>query len=396
VSPTPSKAVPKKSRLNNTLTQLPPSGIREFFELVIGMDDVVSLGVGEPDFVTPWSVREQAMFTLEQGRTSYTSNKGLLALRQEIAKYMDEAYKVSYSPESEILVTVGASQGLDLVMRAILNPGDEVIVIEPCYVAYVPMVAMAGGIPKIVTLKYENNFRLDIRDLRAAVTDRTRAILLNYPSNPTGGTFTRQECEQIAALAVERDLLLISDEIYAELTYDQDHYCMATMPGARERTVILNGFSKAFAMTGWRLGFAAGPEELISGMTKIFQYSMLCAPIMSQYAGIEALQKRKRDVPHMVDIFNQRRRLFVEGLREIGVDCHMPEGAFYAYPCVKKFGVHSKEFCKRLLNEEKIAVVPGTAFCQEGGENFVRCAYAVSFDELKLALEGMQRLISRL
>ncbi|NQU43976.1 aminotransferase class I/II-fold pyridoxal phosphate-dependent enzyme [bacterium] len=359
------------------------------------MDDIISLGVGEPDFVTPWNVREYAMFTLERGDTSYTSNKGILALRREIAGYMAHRFGVTYDPENEVLVTVGASQGLDLSMRAILNPGDEAIVIEPSYVAYKPMVALAGGVPVVVTLRYENNFRLDLAELRAAVTPRTRAILLNYPSNPTGGTFTKEECRHIAALAEEYDLILISDEIYAEMTYDQEHYCMADQPGARDRTIVLNGFSKAFAMTGWRMGFAAGPADLIAGMTKIFQYSMLSAPIMSQNAAIEALRKRHQNVPHMVETFNQRRRLFVEGLRAIGIDCHMPEGAFYAYPCIRKFGLSSREFCTRLLKEERIAVVPGTAF-GPAGEGFVRCAYAAGFQELEQALEGMKNLIGRL
>ena len=383
-------------RLNETLMALPPSGIREFFELVIGMRDIVSLGVGEPDFVTPWNVREHAIFTLERGSTSYTSNRGLLELRKEIARYMEKRFGVSYDPLTEILITVGASQGLDLSMRALLNPGDECIVMEPCYVAYVPMVAMAGGVPRIVPLRYESNFRLDLEELAANITPRTRAILLNYPCNPTGSTFTAQECRQIAALAEEHDLFLVSDEIYAEMTYGREHYCMAAQPGAWERTIVLNGFSKAFAMTGWRLGFAAGPADLIAATTKIFQYSMLCAPIMSQHAAIEALKSRERNVPEMIRTFEQRRNLFVNGLNAIGIDCHMPEGAFYAYPCIRKFGLSSREFCTRLLREEKIAVVPGTAFSPTLGEGFVRCAYAASFEDLEFALAGLKRLISRL
>jgi aminotransferase len=408
MSSTTTTPIPKKSKvslaaaattprhLNETLMALPPSGIREFFDLVIGMDDIVSLGVGEPDFVTPWNVREHAMFTLERGATSYTSNRGLLELRKGIAHYLHQRFGVSYNPETEILITVGASQGLDISMRALLNPGDEAIVIEPCYVAYVPMVALAGGIPKIVRLRYENQFRLDIDELRAAVTPRTRVIMLNYPSNPTGGTFTEDECKQIVALAEEHNLTIVSDEIYAEMTYDRKHTCMSSVPGARDRTVVLNGFSKAFAMTGWRLGYAAGPADIIAAMTKVLQYSMLCAPIMSQHAGIEALRSFAKNVPPMIDTFKQRRQLFVDGLNELGIPCHMPEGAFYAFPCVKKFGLHSREFCTRLLKEEKVAVVPGTAFSQEGGEDFVRCAYAASFEDLKFALVGLKRLISRL
>ncbi|MFP4380197.1 MAG: aminotransferase class I/II-fold pyridoxal phosphate-dependent enzyme [Candidatus Sumerlaeia bacterium] len=385
-----------KSRVNEAVVALPPSGIREFFDLVIGMDDLISLGVGEPDFVTPWNVREQAIFTMEKGYTTYTSNKGLLELRREIAKYMEERFDQAYSPEDEVLVTVGASQGLDLSMRAILNPGDEVIVTEPCYVAYTPMVRLAGGVPKILQLKYENTFRLDADELESLITPRTKAMLLNYPCNPTGSTFREEECRRIAEIAEKHDLIMITDEIYAELTYDQEHFCMANMPGARDRTIVLNGFSKAFAMTGWRMGFAAGPPDLIAAMTKIFQYSMLSAPIMSQYAAVEALKSRKRNVPGMIESYHQRRNYFVQGLRDIGIDCHLPEGAFYAFPSIEKFGITAREFCTRLLKEEKVAVVPGSAFTSNGGEKFLRCSYAVSMDELKQALEAMERLIKRI
>lgn len=383
-------------RINRTLAELPPSGIREFFELVIGMDDIISLGVGEPDFVTPWNVREHAIFTLEQGATSYTSNKGLLELRQAVSRYMEERFQCTYRAETEILPTVGASQGLDLAMRTLINPGDEFVVLEPSYVAYRPMVALAGGIPVVVPLRYENAFHLDFKELEAALSSKTRGILLNYPSNPTGSTFNREELVQLIALAEKYDLILVSDEIYAEMTYDAEHVCLASLPGGWERTIVLNGFSKAFAMTGWRMAWAAGPEALIGPMTKIFQYSMLCCPIMSQYAGLEALKSRDKNVPRMVETFKQRCQLFVDGLNGIGIDCHMPEGAFYAFPSIKKFGLSSREFCTRLLQEEKIAVVPGTAFSPDDGEGYIRCAYAASFEELDGALAGMERLISRL
>lgn len=394
MSPSPSGE--NKYRLNEVLMGLPPSGIREFFDLAMGRDDIVSLGVGEPDFATPWNVREHAMYTVDQGRTTYTPNRGMMELRQAIARYLAERFSVSYDPATEILITVGVSQGVDIAMRAILNPGDEVIGIEPGYVSYLPMVAMAGGITKTVVLRYEDNFRLNFDELEAAITPKTRAIMLNYPNNPTGSTFTPEECRRLAALAEKHDLILVSDEVYAELTYDQEHVCMATQPGARDRTILLNGFSKAFAMTGWRLGFAAGPPEIIAAMTKIFQYSMLSAPTTAQYAGIESLRTRRQNVPPMIEQYNQRRRLIVDGFRSIGVDCHLPEGAFYAFPCIRKFGLKSKEFCVRLLNEEKVAIVPGTAFSASAGEGFARCSYAASFEKIETALAGIKRLISRL
>ncbi|MBN1866863.1 aminotransferase class I/II-fold pyridoxal phosphate-dependent enzyme [Candidatus Sumerlaeota bacterium] len=394
--PSPSPTAPRPKReFNQTLMSLAPSAIREFFDLVTESEGIVSLGVGEPDFVTPWDVREHAIYTLERGATSYTSNLGLLELRREIAKYLEERFDLVYDPRTEILVTVGVSQGLDIAMRALLNPGDQVIYHEPCYVAYRPMIALAGGDPVSITVRYEDNFRIDLEKLESLITPRTRALLVNYPCNPTGATFSAEECRRVADIAERHDLTIVSDEVYAEMTYDQPHIAMPTQPGARERTVLLNGFSKAFAMTGWRIGFAAGPADIVAAMTKVFQFAMLSAPIMSQNAAIEALRRRHKDVPEMIEIYNQRRRVIVEGMRAIGIDCHMPEGAFYAFPCIRKFGLSSKDFCVRLLKEEKVAVVPGSGFGGEG-EGFIRCAYAAGFDEIEFAIRGMERMINRL
>lgn len=391
------QSVPAAStrRLNETLAALAPSAIREFFELVAQSDDIISLGVGEPDFVTPWGVREHAIYKLEHGATTYTSNRGLLELRREIARYLDERFDLSYDPETEILVTVGVSQGLDIAMRALCNPGDEVIYYEPCYVAYRPMIALAGATPVCLNLRPETGFHPDFAELEAAITPRTQAILVNYPGNPTGATFTAEECRRMAEIAARHDLTIVSDEVYAEMTYDQAHIAMPTQEGAAERTLLLSGFSKAFAMTGWRLGYAAGPADVIALMTKCFQYSMLSAPILSQHAGVEALRRRKLDVPEMIESYNQRRRLIVEGFREAGLDCHMPEGAFYAFPSIKKTGLTSREFATRLLREERVAIVPGSGFGPIG-EGFMRCCYAVSVQEIEKAVAAIGRFVNRL
>ncbi len=386
---------PVKRQLNEGLMSLAPSAIREFFDLVTHCDDIISLGVGEPDFVTPWSTREHAIFTLERGATTYTSNKGLPELRRGIAKYLKQVFDVEYDPETEILVTVGVSQGLDIAMRTLLNPGDEVIYFEPCYVAYRPMIVMAGGVPVKVDVKFEDDFRLDFDAIEAAVTDKTRAMLVNYPCNPTGASLTREECEKLVQFAERHDITILSDEVYGELSYENEHVSMASIDGAKERTLHLNGFSKAFAMTGWRIAFAAGPEDIISGMTKLFQYSMLSAPITSQHAAIQAIEHHDVDVPPMVESYRQRRRLIVQGLRDAGLDCHMPEGAFYAFPSIKKTGLSSREFCKRLLHEERIAVVPGSGF-GDIGEGYLRCCYAVSVEEIETALKGIKRFVNRL
>ncbi|MFW6303790.1 MAG: aminotransferase class I/II-fold pyridoxal phosphate-dependent enzyme [Candidatus Sumerlaeota bacterium] len=390
-----STSIETKRRLNDGLMGLAPSAIREFFDLVTHCDDIVSLGVGEPDFVTPWATREHAIFTLERGATTYTSNKGLPELRRGIAKYLHNIYGVDYDPETEILVTVGVSQGLDLAMRSLLNPGDEVIYFEPCYVAYQPMIVMAGGVPVKIDVKFEEDFRLDFQAIEDAVTDKTRAILVNYPCNPTGASLNREECERLVQVAERHDLVILSDEVYGELSYENEHVSMAGLPGAKDKTLHLNGFSKAFAMTGWRIGFAAGPEDIISAMTKLFQYAMLSAPIMSQHAAIEALDHHDIDVPPMVESYRQRRRLIVHGLREAGLECHMPEGAFYAFPSIRETGLTSREFCTRLLQEERIAVVPGNGF-GDIGEGYLRCCYAVSVEEIETALGGIQSFMRRL
>jgi aminotransferase len=381
-------------RISRVVQSIPPSGIRRFFDIVSQMEDVVSLGVGEPDFVTPWRIREAAIYSLERGYTQYTSNWGLLELREEIARLLDRRYGVEYRPEGEVLVTVGVSEGLDLALRAILNPGDEVIIPEPCYVSYRPCTLFAGGVPVPLGSDAANGFRVDVEALERAITPRTRAILLNYPNNPTGATLRRQDLERIAAVAERHDLIVLSDEIYADLTYDSSHVCFASLPGMQNRTILLNGFSKAFAMTGWRIAYAAGPPDLIAAMTKVHQYTMLCAPMMSQQAALEACRAGDEAVTEMVGQYNERRRLFVKGLNDIGLECLMPEGAFYAFPSVRATGLTSEEFAEQLLQEERVAVVPGTAF-GDGGEGHVRCSYAYSLDQIREALVRMERFVSR-
>lgn len=381
--------------LSRVVEAVAPSGIRRFFDIVSQMEDVISLGVGEPDFVTPWRIREAAIYALERGYTTYTSNHGLLELRQAIARSLDASYGVEYSPTNEILVTVGVSEGLDLALRAILNPGDEVLIPEPCYVSYKPCTLFAGGTPVPVPGDPEDGFATRAAALAAAVTPRTRAILLNFPNNPTGATLRREELERIAALAEEHDLWVISDEIYARLTYEGPHTCMASLPGMQRRTVLLNGFSKAYAMTGWRIGYAAGPAEVIGAMTKIHQYTMLCAPITAQLAAMEALRNGDRDAEEMVAEYDLRRRLLVAGFNRIGLPCPMPEGAFYAFPSIAGTGLDSETFAERLLHEERVAVVPGTAFgaC---GEGHLRCSYAASVANLEEALRRIDRFVKRL
>jgi aminotransferase len=374
---------------------IPPSGIRRFFDVVSQMEDVVSLGVGEPDFVTPWRIREAAIHSIERGQTQYTSNWGLLELRREVAGLLGRRYGVEYRPEGEILITVGVSEGLDLALRAILNPGDEVLIPEPCYVSYSPCTVLAGGVPVSVPTRAEDGFRLQVEALEHAVTPRTRAILINYPSNPTGATLRRAELERLAELAERHDLLVLSDEIYADLSYEARHCCFASLPGMQNRTILLNGFSKAFAMTGWRIAYAAGPADLVGAMTKVHQYTMLAAPIMSQNAALEACRAGDGDVLEMVAEYNRRRRFFVKGLNDIGLPCALPEGAFYAFPDVRPTGLTSEEFAEQLLREERVAVVPGTAFGRSG-EGHVRCSYATSTEQLREALARMARFVSRL
>ena len=382
--------------MDNLISQkvhsISPSGIRKFFDLLSSVEGVISLGVGEPDFVTPWHIREAATDSLEKGYTMYTSNYGMLELRQELAKYLEHHYGVSYQPEREILVTVGVSEGLDLAVRAILNPGDEVIIPDPWYVSYPPCVILAGGTPVFVPLSKQNDFVLKVEDVEPLINKRTKAILIGYPSNPTGAVMSRKELAGIAKLAQKYNLLVISDEIYARLVYGVEHTCFASLPGVKEQTILLGGFSKAFAMTGWRIGYIAANPQLIEAMLKIHQYTMLCVPTMSQMAGIEALRSGEDDVAKMVKEYDRRRRFIVRKLNEIGLPCFEPKGAFYAFPSIEATGMSSEEFAERLLMEEQVAVVPGSAFGQ-CGEGFVRCCYATSLASIEEALKRMERFV---
>jgi aminotransferase len=374
---------------------IPRSGIRDFFDIVSTMRDVISLGIGEPDFDTPWHVRESTVFALERGATHYTSNLGYLELRRALTKYVRKAFGGEYNPETEVLVTVGVSEALDLALRALLNPGDEVLYHEPCYVSYRATVLFAHGNPVAVETSAQNGFRLTRAMLEAKLSPRTKVLMLNFPNNPTGGIMNQADLKDIAAFACERDLLVIADEIYGELTYDGPHTSIISLPGMRERTIFLHGFSKAWAMTGFRLGYACGPAELIEAMMKIHQYTMLCASSLSQKAALEALARPESDIAEMVDAYRLRRNYLVTAFGEMGLECHRPLGAFYAFPSVAKLGVSSRDFALRLLHEEKVAVVPGTAFgaC---GEGFVRCAYATSMDNIKEAMARVAKLVKRL
>ncbi len=375
--------------------ELPASGIRKFFDIAAQMQDVVSLGVGEPDFVTPWAVREAAIYAIERGHTTYTSNYGLLELRQSLSAHLQKLYGVRYQPEDEILITVGVSEGMDLAMRAILDPGDQVLVPEPCYVSYKPCVSLAGGIPVGIATNAANDFQVTIESLEAAATPRTKAILLGYPSNPTGATLPSDLVAAIVNFAQERNLYIVSDEIYDRLTYDQPHTCVSSLPGARQRTILLNGFSKAYAMTGWRLGYACAPAAVLGAMMRIHSYTMLCAPTISQKAALEALKSGEAAVEDMRTQYKRRRNLIVTGLNKIGLPCHMPQGAFYAFPSVAATGLNSEEFAERLLFDEHVAVVPGTAF-GAGGEAHIRCSYATSLEKIELALARMGRFVAQL
>ncbi|HEY9684484.1 MAG TPA: aminotransferase class I/II-fold pyridoxal phosphate-dependent enzyme [Oculatellaceae cyanobacterium] len=381
--------------LSRIARDLPPSGIRRFFDIAAQMQDVISLGVGEPDFVTPWAVREAAIYSLERGQTTYSSNYGLLELRKLLAENLRGLYGVQYAPEDEILVTVGVSEGMDLAMRAILDPGDEVIVPEPCYVSYKPCVLLSGGVPVVVKTTAETNFELSMQAIERAATSKTKAILLGYPSNPTGATLPRNQLIDIVKLAKSRGWYIVSDEIYARLTYEGEHNCVAALPEARDITILLNGFSKAYAMTGWRLGYACAPREILTAMMRIHSYTMLCAPITSQKAAVEALKSAESSVEHMVSEYNRRRRLIVTGLNKIGLSCHLPQGAFYAFPSVASTGLTAEQFAERLLFEEKVAVVPGTAF-GAGGEDHIRCSYATSIDKIEAALLRIERFVAKL
>lgn len=384
-----------RNPLSEKVIRMKPSGIRKFFDIVSEMPDAISLGVGEPDFDTPWSVREEGIYSLERGRTFYTSNAGLSELRQAICEYMERRFLVSYDFKKECLLTVGGSEGIDVALRAMLNPGDEVIIPQPCYVSYVPCVDLADGVPVTIDLKNENKFRLTGEELEAAITDKTKVLILSYPNNPTGAIMEREDLEAIAKIIIKHDLFVISDEIYAELTYNGGHVSIASLPGMKERTIVISGFSKAFAMTGWRLGYALGPACIIEQMTKIHQFAIMCAPTTSQYAAISAMRDCDKDVEHMRESYDQRRKFLLNEFKEMGLPCFEPQGAFYMFPCIRKFGLTSEEFATRLLRSKKLAVVPGDAF-GECGEGFLRVSYAYSLDELKEAMGRIREFIKEL
>ena len=384
-----------RNPLADTIVNIKPSGIRKFFDLVSEMKDAISLGVGEPDFDTPWHIRDEGIYSLERGRTFYTSNAGLKELKEEIANYLRRRVHVDYDDRHEVLVTVGGSEAIDMAMRVMLNPGEEVLIPQPSYVSYEPCTIMAGGKPVIIELKAENEFRLTPEELLEHITDKTKLLVLPFPNNPTGAIMEQKDLEAIAKVIIEKDLYVLSDEIYSELTYKEDHVSIASIPGMQERTILINGFSKAYAMTGWRLGYACGPRKIIEQMTKLHQYAIMCAPTTSQYAAVEALRNGDDDVAMMREAYNQRRWYLVHAFKEMGLECFEPYGAFYIFPCIKEFGMTSEEFASRFLMEEKVAVVPGTAF-GDCGEGFLRISYAYSLENLKEALGRMQKFIDRL
>ena len=384
-----------RNPLSDKVVAIQPSGIRKFFDIVSEMPDAISLGVGEPDFDTPWHIRDEGIYALEKGRTFYTSNAGLKELREEIVRYLERRIHTSYNPADEVLITVGGSEGIDMAFRAMLNPGDEVLIPQPSYVSYEPCAVLADGVPVIIELKAENDFRLTKQELLSAITDKTKILVLPFPNNPTGAIMEKKDLEEIAEVCIEKDIYVLSDEIYSELSYKGDHVSIASLPGMRERTILINGFSKAYAMTGWRLGYACGPAEIIGQMTKIHQYAIMCAPTNSQYAAVDALRNGDADVAMMRESYDQRRRFLMNAFREMGLSCFEPYGAFYTFPCIKEFGMTSDEFATRFLEEEKVAVVPGTAFgaC---GEGFLRISYAYSLEQLKEALGRLGRFVARL
>ena len=382
--------------LSKTVTDIKPSGIRKFFDIANTMEDVISLGVGEPDFRTPWQIRSAGIRSLERGKTRYTSNRGLDELRIEISKYTKRKYNLSYDPKTEVLVTVGGSEGIDATLRAIINPGDEVIIPQPSYVCYEPMTKLAGGVPVILNTKAKNDFKVTPEELTSLITEKTKALILPYPSNPTGAVMTREDLEKIARVLRGTDIIIISDEIYSELTFSEErHVSIAEIDGMRERTVVINGFSKAFSMTGWRLGYALGPKEILSEITKIHQYAIMCAPATAQYAAVEALRFCDKEVERMKEEYDNRRKIIVKGFCELGLECREPQGAFYAFPSIKSTGLSSDEFCERLLYSKKVALVPGTAF-GESGEGFVRASYCYSIDHIKEALRRVGEFLEEL
>ena len=382
-------------KLSEKVLSLKPSGIRKFFDLVQEKKGVISLGVGEPDFDTPWHIRDEGIYAFEKGKTFYTSNSGLKELRVEISNYLNRKFKLNYDPLKEILVTVGGSEAIDLAFRALINDGDEVIIPEPCYVSYKPCAILANAKPVIIDLKAENNFKLTAKELKEKITDKTKLLVLAFPNNPTGAIMELNDLKEIAKVVIEKDIYVVSDEIYAELTYKGEHHSIAEIEGMRERTILINGFSKAYAMTGWRLGFACAPEEITKQMTKIHQFAIMCAPTISQYAAIEALKNGDKDIQMMREAYNQRRRFLLNSFKEMDIPCFEPFGAFYVFPCIKKYGMTSEEFALKFLEEENVAVVPGTAF-GDSGEGFLRISYAYSIDNLKVAMEKMHRFVEKL
>lgn len=384
-----------RNPLSDEVVKIKPSGIRKFFDIVAEMKDAISLGVGEPDFDTPWHIRDEGIYSLEKGKTFYTSNAGLKELREEICRYVDRKYNVSYTWNKEVLITVGGSEAIDVGLRAMLNPGDEVLIPQPSYVSYEPCTVLAGGKPVIINLKAENEFRLTAEELLEKITDKTKVLILPFPNNPTGAIMEKEDLEKIAKVCIEKDIFVMSDEIYAELTYKGRHVSIASLPGMKERTILINGFSKAFAMTGWRLGYACGPEAIIKQMTKIHQFCIMCAPTTSQYAAVEALKNGDEDVKKMCESYNQRRRFLLNRFKEMNLECFEPYGAFYVFPCIKEFGMTSDEFATRFLEEEKVAAVPGTAF-GDSGEGFLRISYAYSLERLKLAMDRMENFVNKL
>ena len=382
-------------RLSEKVLNIKPSGIRKFFDLVAEKKDVISLGVGEPDFDTPWHIREEGIYAFEKGKTFYTSNAGLKELRIEICNYLKRKFNLTYEPFSEVLVTVGGSEAIDLALRALVNEGDEVIIPEPCYVSYKPCAILANAKPVTIALKAENDFRLTADELEKAITDKTKVLVLAFPNNPTGAVMSKENLEAIAKVVIKHDIYVISDEIYAELTYNGKHHSIAELPDMKERTIVINGFSKSYAMTGWRLGYACGVKEIISQMTKIHQFAIMCAPTVSQYAAVEALRNGDKDIEEMKESYNQRRRFLLSSFKEMDIPCFEPFGAFYVFPCIKKFGMTSEEFAMKFLDEENVAVIPGTAF-GDSGEGFLRISYAYSIEKLKVAMEKLGEFIKKL
>ena len=384
-----------RNPLSKTITTIEPSGIRKFFDIVSEMDDAISLGVGEPDFDTPWHIRDEGIYSLEKGRTFYTSNAGLKELKIEISKYLDRRFGLSYDYNKEMLVTVGGSEAIDIAMRAMLDPQDEVLIPQPSYVSYVPCCVLANGTPVPIELKAENEFRLTAEELEAAITPKTKLLVMPFPNNPTGAVMEKKDLEAVAEVVKKHDLFVLSDEIYAELTYLDNHVSIASIPGMRERTIVINGFSKSHAMTGWRLGYACGPEVIIKQMLKIHQFAIMCAPTTSQYAAVEALKNGDPDIEEMRTAYNQRRRFLMNAFREMGLECFEPYGAFYVFPCIKEFGMTSEEFATRFLEEEKVAAVPGTAF-GDSGEGYLRISYAYSLEKLKIAIGRLGHFVEKL